>query len=125
MNKRSIQFIEKNGRREWAILPYDLFLTLADEHESLQDIKDFDEAVAADDGFRVPASIAFRIADGEHPIKVWREHHDMTLSALADTASISPAYLSQIESGKRQGTLDVLTAICDALEIPLDVLRTD
>lgn len=37
-------------------------------------------------------------------------------------AGISKPYLSQIESGKRQGTVETLAAIARALGIPLEVL---
>jgi transcriptional regulator with XRE-family HTH domain len=46
----------------------------------------------------------------------------MTQQDLADKAGISKSYLSQIESGKRQGTVETLSAIARSLEVPLDVL---
>lgn len=42
------------------------------------------------------------------PIRVWRERRRLTVSALADQAGISQAYLSQIESGKREDKASVL-----------------
>ncbi|MBI1919491.1 MAG: helix-turn-helix transcriptional regulator [Geobacter sp.] len=35
---------------------------------------------------------------------------------------VSKPYLSQIETGKRQGTVETLSAIANALDVPLDVL---
>lgn len=42
------------------------------------------------------------------PIRAWRKHRRLTVSALADQADISQAYLSQIESGKREDKASVL-----------------
>jgi len=44
------------------------------------------------------------------------------VEALAAKAGISKAYLSQIENGKRTGTLKTLKALARALEIPVDAL---
>ncbi len=41
---------------------------------------------------------------------------------LAGRAGISKSYLSQIETGKRQGTVETLKAIALALDVPPDVL---
>ncbi|HAD03142.1 MAG TPA: hypothetical protein DCF93_00260 [Desulfuromonas sp.] len=41
---------------------------------------------------------------------------------LSEKAGISKPYLSQIETGKRQGTLETMAAIAKALAVPLDVL---
>jgi DNA-binding XRE family transcriptional regulator len=117
-----IQFIEKNGAREFAILPMDLFLRVADLLEDEADVALYDAAKAEDDGFRIPASVADAILDGEHPVKVWREHHGMTQEALAEKASISTAYLCQIETGKRTGAVKTLSALAAALGVRMDDL---
>jgi len=39
---------------------------------------------------------------------------------LADKAGISKPYLSQIETGKRKGATDILSAIAKALDVSLD-----
>ena len=122
MNKSSIQFIEKNGRREWAIIPYVLYKHLLEDAEMTQDIASYDKVIHEDDGYRIPSEVTFSIVDGTHPIKAWREYKHLTLTKLANLAGISKAYLSQIESGKREGRLEVLSAICKALDVPLDVL---
>ena len=59
---------------------------------------------------------------GESPVKLWREERKLTQQELAEQAGISKPYLSQIETGKRQGTLETLAAIARALAVPLDVL---
>jgi transcriptional regulator with XRE-family HTH domain len=44
----------------------------------------------------------------------------MTQRELADMAGITKAYLSQIETGKRTGTPDVLSKLAKALGLTLD-----
>ena len=89
----------------------------------LQDIRDYDavkDALKQGDEEVVPGEVVYAILDGANPIKVWREYRGMTQQELAETAGISVPYLSQLESGKRKGSLEVLTRIAKALELSLD-----
>ncbi|GIK38819.1 MAG: hypothetical protein BroJett011_26520 [Chloroflexota bacterium] len=38
----NVQIIERDGKPEWAVIPYELYLQLAEEAEMLQDIGDYD-----------------------------------------------------------------------------------
>jgi DNA-binding XRE family transcriptional regulator len=119
------QIIEKNGKPEYAVIPYADYLRLLEAFEDKADaavVAEFHEAYRAGREFLVPAEILRRELAGESPIKLWRDHRGLTQQELADRAGISKPYLSQIESGKRQGTVETLAAIARALEVPLDVL---
>ncbi|HEY4345458.1 MAG TPA: helix-turn-helix transcriptional regulator [Parvibaculum sp.] len=70
----------------------------------------------------VPATVAHRIADGENPVRVWRESRGLKAVALARAAGISPAYLSEIETGKKDGTFRTMAAIARVLSVSLDDL---
>ena len=96
-----IQFIERDGKREFAVIPIELYERLSAALEDADDAALFDAARAADDGFRSPATVVNAILDGEQPVKVWREHRGLTQDALAGKAGISKAYLCQIETRKR------------------------
>jgi DNA-binding XRE family transcriptional regulator len=118
-----VQLILKEGQPEYAVLPYKLYTQLVDDAEMLQDIRDFDEAMARIESGEeelIPAYVTFAIIDGENPVKVWREYRSLTQQQLADAAGISAAYLSQIETGKRAGKTAVLQAIARALNLTLD-----
>ena len=118
----TVQIIEKNGRPEWAVLPYNIYVRLVEDAEMLEDVRDYDlakEALAQGEEL-VPGEVAFAILDGANPVKVWREHRRLTQRQLAEAAGISAPYLSQIESGKREGTTEVLAAIAKALGLSLD-----
>jgi transcriptional regulator with XRE-family HTH domain len=56
------------------------------------------------------------------PIRAWREYRNLTQDALSEASGISKPYLSQIESGKRNGTFKKLAAIAKALSVPVDIL---
>ena len=120
----SAQVIKKDGRPEWAVVPYDEYLRLKEEAEMLQDIAEYDsakEAIRSGEEL-IPGEVTFAILDGENPVRVWRKHRGMTQQELAQVAGISKPYLSQIETGKRTGTAEVLVAIADALGITVDDL---
>jgi len=118
----NVQIIEREGEPEWAVIPYGTYLRLMEDAEMLQDIRDYDEArKAIEDGENlVPSEVTYAILDGENPIRIWREHRGLTQQRLAETAGISTPYLSQIESGKRKGTTNVLAALAKALGLSLD-----
>jgi len=118
----SVQIIEKDGVAEWAVLPISEYEKLIKAAEALDDIRAYDEAKERiEDGEElIPQSVTFALLDGDNPIKVWRKHRQLTLQNLADQAGISKPYLSQLESGKRAGSTDVLKRIADALCLDLD-----
>lgn len=118
-----IQFIERDGKREFAVIPIELYERLAAALEDADDAALFDAARSADDGFRIPARVANAILDGEQPVKAWREHRALTQEALADKAGISKAYLCQIETRKRIGALKTLKAIAQALDVSINELQ--
>jgi len=118
----SVQVIERDGKPEWAVIPYEEYERLVEEAEMLRDVRAYDEAkqAIAEGEELVPSEVTYAIMDGAHPIRVWREHRGLTQQQLAEAAGISVPYLSQIESGKRQGSAEVLAAIARELGLSLD-----
>jgi DNA-binding XRE family transcriptional regulator len=119
------QIIEKNGRPEFAVISYEdyqHYLELLEDESDARAVAEFHEAYAAGREFLVPDDIVRRELAGESPIKLWREHRGMTQQELAARAGISKPYLSQLETGKRQGTVETLSSIARALDVPIDVL---
>ena len=76
----------------------------------------YDEA-KAEGGEFFPAEVVDRLLAGESPIRVYRTYRGMTQKQLAEAAGINPVYLSQIETGKRAGSLRTLTAMATALGV--------
>lgn len=118
----SVQVIEKNGKPEWAVLPFEEYERLVAAAEMLEDIRDYDEAkqrLAAGEEV-VPSEVVYAILDGENALRVWREHRQLTQQELAERAGISKPYLSQLEAGKRAGTTEVLARLAEALNLTID-----
>ncbi|MEA3351495.1 MAG: helix-turn-helix transcriptional regulator [Chloroflexota bacterium] len=124
----NVQIIERNGNPEWAIVPHEEYLCLVKEVEMLQDIRDYNLATqAVEQGEEaIPSEVMYAILDGESPVRVWREYRGLIQLQVSEAAGISKPYLSQIETGKRTGTIDVLAAIAAALDLALDdIIITD
>ncbi len=120
----SVQVILKEGKPEYAIIPYEDYERLLADAEMLEDIRDYDTAVQAlEKGEElIPAEVVYALLAGANPIRVWREYRGISQGALAEAIGISAAYLSQLETGKRTGTAEVLKALADALQLDLDDL---
>jgi DNA-binding XRE family transcriptional regulator len=56
------------------------------------------------------------------PLAFWRKRAGLTQSALAQNAGITQAFLAQIESGDRDGTVGVLKRISQALGVRIEDL---
>lgn len=48
-----------------------------------------------------------------------RREQDRTLDDVAKKAAVSLPYLSEVERGRKEVSSDVLSSICDALDLPL------
>ncbi|MCA9865696.1 MAG: helix-turn-helix transcriptional regulator, partial [Anaerolineales bacterium] len=98
------------------------YLRLIEDAEMLADIQDYDGAIQAiaDGEELIPAEVVYALLDGGQPIRVWREYRGLSQAEVAAKAGISGSYLSQLESGKRDGTTEVLSAIAAVLDVTLD-----
>lgn len=63
-----------------------------------------------------------RLLAGESPVRVWREHRDLTQRALSEASGVSVAYLSEIEGRKKPGSARTLAALARALRLTVEDL---
>lgn len=70
----------------------------------------------------LPVDLVKRHIAGEHPVRIWREQRGLTVSALAKKADVPQGYLSEIENGKKRGSVAAFRALSKALDIPIDNL---
>ena len=116
-----VQFILREGQPEYAILPYNLYLKLLEDAETVENIRvRGTKRVIKAEKETVPGQLTPARLYGENLVKVWRERRKLSQKALAAQAGISTGYLSQIESGKRTGSAETLRAIADAMNLSLD-----
>ena len=76
----------------------------------------------SDDDERFPADFVNKLFDSDNRIGVWREYRGLTMSALAEAAGISQSYLSDIENGKKDGSIKMLKRIAQVLNADLDLI---
>lgn len=91
--------------------------------EDVRDIRDADEArarIERGEDETIPADVVWALLESKRPLQVWRKYRGLTQQVLADQVGISKSYLSQIESGNRNGSKNVLKKIAEALNISLD-----
>ena len=123
--KNRIQTIERDGKPEYAVIPWADYLRLTEGAAETDDQTLYTRAKSADEGLEpIPSDIAERIFAGESPIRVLREWRRLKVKELANRAGISPSYLSEIEHGKRAG-VPTLIAIARELAVGIDLIVTD
>ncbi len=120
-----VQIIERDGKPEYAVVPFELYEQLLSLAEDAKDIAAADAAMAEIDRGEdeiIPGDIAHRLLAGENPVRVWREHRNLTQEDLATAAGVGKSYVSQIEGGKKPGSVTVLKRMARALRVDLDDL---
>ena len=123
--KNRIQTIDRDGKPEYAVIPWADYLRLTEGASEMDDEALYARAKAADEGLEpIPSEIAERIFAGESPIRVFRQWRRLKVKELANRAGISPSYLSEIEHGKR-AAVTTLLAISKELAISIDLIVTD
>ncbi len=122
---RSFRVGASRGRTaaDLVVLPRDEYEDIARRAEDAEDVAVL-RAAAADPAGQdyLPSEAVARMVAGEHPVRVWREHRDLTARRLAAMAGVNVAYLSQIETRKKPGSVKALKALAAALGVDLDDL---
>lgn len=54
-----------------------------------------------------------------------RTKQGRTLREVSETARVSLGYLSEVERGRKEASSELLSAICDALDVPLSQLLVE
>lgn len=119
------QIIKRDGKPEYAVIPYREYRQLVEDAEMLANVMDFDaaqRALQAGAEELVPAQVVDRLLDGENPVRVWREHRGISAADLAKACGVTAAAISQIESGKRTSSVAVLKKIARHLNLDMDSL---
>jgi len=119
-----LQIIRSPKGEEMVVLSrkeYDRLQAIAEDREDEYDIALADEQIRkikSGETTLIPADVAHAIAiDGVNPVKAWRTYRGWTGGELAKKAKLARATLSQIETGKRKGTVAAYKAIAKALGI--------
>lgn len=121
-----VQYLEKNGEPEYAVIPVDAYRQLLKQAEDAEDICAADKAMREIENGEdeiIPGSVVDALINGaDHPLRIWREYRGLTQDALAKKAGVGKSYISQIETGGREGSVSVYRGIAKALQVDIDDL---
>ena len=70
----------------------------------------------------VPANVVDRLIARENPIRVWREHRELTPSEVSGRTAIPEARLRALEDGSQVASLPELRRLADCLGVDIDDL---
>jgi DNA-binding Xre family transcriptional regulator len=119
---RIVTFTSPSGD-EMVVVPAEDYRSLVDAAEMTADVAAFDEMkrkIASGEEEFLSSEVVDRLLGGENRILVWREYRGLSAKMLAEAAGITQAYLSQLETGKRDGTVGTMKKIAAALKVDLD-----
>lgn len=121
MNMAVKWIYDEKGKPDSVILSkakYEKLLKCKDDLEDIQALKDYE--VSGEEGF--PSEVLESLLDGKNPIKVYREYRGLTQLKLSKKVGVEQSYITQLESGKKKGSVRVLKKISVALDLDLDDL---
>jgi DNA-binding XRE family transcriptional regulator len=73
----------------------------------------------------IPIEVIEAELDGAHPIKAWREYRDWTQLSLSSEAGVGRDLIAQIETRRKQGSVETLGRLARALNVPMEALIED
>ncbi|BAU93196.1 XRE family transcriptional regulator [Methylorubrum populi] len=119
------QIITTPGGERLVLMPeadFEALVAAAEDNADRTAVAEFRRKLAAGDEELLPAALVERLISGENRVRIWREHRGLSGAALAKQAGLAQAYLSQIETGAREGTVETYGKLAAALGVSLDDL---
>ena len=113
----NIQTLTLNGK-DFVILSREDYEDLVDVGEATK----ISERIRSGEEELVPSEIVNALIDGANPVRVWRNHRGITARELARRTELSAAYISEIETGKKDGSISSMKKIATVLGVDLDDL---
>lgn len=111
-----VQTIELDGTA-YVVLP----------EQAYEELRDLAEARAVQAAISqgeetYPAELVNALIDGANPVRAFRVFRGLKATELARRAGVAPAYLSEIENGRKTGSARALKAIASVLDVDMDLL---
>jgi DNA-binding XRE family transcriptional regulator len=95
-----------NSARIVALEEYGRFIEAAKTAADARDVCEIKRRLATGEEKLIPAEIVDRMIDGENKFRVWREHRGMSAKELAEATGLAAPYISQLDTGKREGAIE-------------------
>lgn len=103
-------------------MKYDL-LHIQGKPYVLVPLHDYRNLTNAQDDDSLPESILDKLtARSESPVKILRKHRGLTQADLAKQAGISRPYLTEIETGKKDGSIRAMKSLAKVLGVNVGML---
>lgn len=103
-------------------MKYDL-LHIQGKPYVLVPLHDYREMTSSDGQKDLPDEILDELAARQQsPVKIMRKHRGFTQAQLAKKAGISRPYLTEIETGKKDGSIRAMKAIAEVLKVSVGSL---
>ena len=82
--------------------------------------------LAAERGVSVETTIPIEVVtaelDGAHPLRAWRDHRGWTQAELAAKSGVARDLIAQIETRRRNGSIQSMNRLARALGVPIEAL---
>jgi DNA-binding XRE family transcriptional regulator len=103
-------------------MKYDL-LHIQGKPYVLVPLHEFRTMTSAGNDNTLPPDILDKLAARQqHPLRILRDHRGLTQSQLAEKAGISRPYLTEIETGRKEGSIRAMKALAQVLETDISYL---
>ena len=116
---RTAAKLRDSGEADHVAIPVDGAAAMA---EILEDIEDAGLYRARAGEPMIPHEVVEAIHKGVHPVRAWRKHRGLTLRELAEAGGMPIGYLSEIETGKKPGSIAAYKSLARALGTGIDML---
>ena len=99
---------------------YNLLLEAAENAADRSAAADIKRKLANGEEEMLPSAFVDRMLSGENVLRLWREYRGLSSAALAEKAGVSQSYISEIETGKKDGSVRTMKKLAEALNVSLD-----
>ena len=119
-----VQYIPQDGEPLFAVVPIEDYKLLIAESAHDYDDRTFREIMNAIDAGEesFPDDFVGRLIETDSPLREWRKYRGMTQVELAAESGLSQAAIAQIETAKRNPTVETARKFADALNCDIDDL---
>ena len=87
-----------------------------------EDLEDILAGLRAHNGSYIPHEIVLDLLADTKPMLAYRKYRGMTLRQLSEKTSLGASYLSEIERGRKAGSISAWSRIAEALDTTIDIL---
>ena len=119
-----VQYIPQDGEPLFAVVPIEDYKLLIAISAHDYDDRTFREIMNAIDAGEetFPDDFVGRLIETDSPLREWRKYRGMTQVELAAASGLTQAAIAQIETAKRNPTVETARKFADALNCDIDDL---